>query len=409
MSTSKLAFYGGSKTISKKFPWPVFTQEEVDSVKNVVESGDWGVSSVADNRVALFEKQFAEYIGAKHSLSVVNGSVALRIALIASGIKPGDEVIVPAMTFIATASIVVEANCVPVFVDIEKDTYNIDPNCIEAAITDKTKAIIAVHFGGHSCDMDRIMKIAKKYDLFVIEDACHAHGGEYEGKKLGTIGNVGCFSFQASKNMSSGEGGIVITNDSLLYENIFALKNVGRELSGKWYEHFVIGCNYRLSQFQAAILSCQLSRLDEQNELRAINANYLDSLLSKVEGLTPIKVANYVTQHAYHLYILKYDRTAFHGLPKDKFIELLSAEGVPSAAGYPQPLYKQPVFQNKNFLTYVIPDQVDYRSVKCPETENACYEECIWLVQSILLGTKNDMDLIVEAISKIKNSLSDHR
>lgn len=405
MSTNKLAFYGGTKTISKQFPWPVFTEDEVNAVKNVVESGDWGVSNIPDNKVVLFEKQFADYTCAKHSLSVVNGSVALRIALIASGIKPSDEVIVPSMTFIATASIVVEANCVPVFVDIEKDTYNIDPDCIEAAITDKTKAIIAVHFGGHSCNMKRIMGIAKKHNLFVIEDACHAHGGEYKGKKLGTIGDVGCFSFQASKNMSSGEGGIVITNDSLLYEKIFALKNVGRELSGKWYEHFVIGCNYRLSQFQAAILSCQLSRLDEQNNLRVENANYLNSLLENIDGLSPIKTADYVTQHAYHLYILKYDRSAFNDLPKERFIELLAAEGVPCAAGYPQPLYKQPVFQNKNFLSYVIPDYVNYQSVKCPETEKACYEECIWFVQSILLGTKEDIDLIAAAIVKVKNSL----
>ena len=198
---------------------------------------------------------------------------------------------------------------------------------------------------------------------------------------------------------------LVITNDSLLYEKIFALKNVGRELSGKWYEHFVIGCNYRLSQFQAAILSCQLSRLDDQNKLRVENANYLNSLLENIDGLNPIKTANYVTQHAYHLYIVKYDRSAFSDMSKQEFIELLAAEGVPCAAGYPQPLYKQPVFQNKNFLSYVIPDHVNYQTVKCPETEKACYEECIWFVQSILLGNKEDMDSIAEAIIKIRNSI----
>lgn len=398
----KLAFYGGEKTITKVFPWPIFSADEVEAVSDVVESGDWGVSDSSQSKVLIFENKFANYTKAKYALSLVNGSVALRVALIASGIKPGDEVIVPAMTFIATASIVLEANCVPVFVDIEKETYNIDPDAIEAAITEKTKAIIAVHFGGHSCDMGRIMEIADRYNLFVIEDACHAHGAEYEGRKLGTIGHAGCFSFQASKNMTSGEGGIVITNSDELYEKIYALKNVGREVAGKWYEHFVVGCNYRLTQFQAAILSCQLSRLDEQNRLRTQNVTYLNELLSQVDGLTPIKTASYVTQHAYHLYVLKYDSSAFADLSKERFIELLKSEGVPCAAGYPMPLYKQPVFQNKNFLSYVIPDNVDYTATVCPETELACYEECIWLVQSILLGTKQDMELIAAAIKRIR-------
>lgn len=405
MDNSILAHYKGEKTISKEFPWPIFSDEELNAVKNIVESREWGISSSADSSVSNFEKQFADYIGVKHAFSIANGSVALRVALIASGVKPGDEVIVPAMSFIATASIVVEANCVPVFVDIEAGTYNIDPDKIEAAITDKTKAVIPVHFAGHSCDMDRIMKIAKKHGLFVIEDACHGHGGSHKGQKLGSIGDAACFSFQSSKNMSGGEGGIITINNSEIYEKLFALKNVGRKPGGKWYEHFYLGCNYRLTQFQAAILLCQLSRLDSQNKLRAENAVYLTSLLKNIDGVTPLEVASYVTEHAYHLYIIKYDKTKFNSLSKAEFSDLLNSEGVPCFMGYPEPLYKQPVFQNKEFLCYSIQESVSYKDVHCPETEKACYDECMWINQNILLGTKQDMELIAKAIKKIQENI----
>lgn len=405
MDKYKLAHYGGEKTISKEFPWPVFSDKESTVVKNVVESGEWGISNSPDSYVARFEKQFADYTGVKHAISVVNGSVALRIALIAAGVKPGDEVIVPAMTFIATASIVIEANCIPVFVDIEPGTYNIDPAKIEQAITKKTKAIIPVHFGGHACNMDRIMEIAEKHNLFVLEDSCHGHGASHKGIKLGAIGDAGCFSFQSSKNMSCGEGGIIVTNNSELYEKIFALKNVGRKPGGKWYEHFYLGCNYRMGQFQAAILSCQLTRLDEQNMLRTENANYLRSLLKDIEGITSLEVASYVTEHSYHLYIMKYDKSGFKNLSKAAFADLLNSEGVPCFMGYPEPLYKQPVFQDKEFMCYTIPESVDYKDVHCPETEKACYEECMWINQSVLLGTKEDMELIAKAIKKIQENI----
>ena len=405
MNKNVLAHYGGEKTITKQFPWPIFSDDELNGVKSVIESREWGVSASEDSAVAVFEKDFAKYTGVKYAFSIANGSVALRVALIASGVKPGDEVIVPAMSFIATASIVAEANCVPVFVDIEPGTYNLDPEKIEAAITNKTKAIIPVHFGGHPCDMDRIMEIAKKHNLFVIEDACHGHGGSHKGRKLGSIGDAGCFSFQTSKNMSAGEGGIITTNSSEIYEKLYALKNVGRKPGGKWYEHFYLGCNYRLTQFQGAILSSQLARLDAQNKLRAENAAYLDSLLKDVQGISPLEVSSYVTEHAYHLYILKYDKSKFNNLTKAEFSDLLNSEGVPCFMGYPEPLYKQPVFQNKEFLCYAIPESADYTNVHLPETEKACYEECMWLNQSILLGTKEDMDLVAKAIRKIQENI----
>src|SRR5688572_21661902 len=228
----KLALDNKNKTVTKKLSWPIFDDSDVDAITEVARSGQWG-NPDCGGLVEKFEKEFASYCGSKYAVTCVNGSVALRLALIASGVKPGDEVIVPPYTFIATATIVIEANCVPVFVDIQPDTYNLDPSKIEAAITHRTKAIIPVHFAGQACDMDAIMEIARKRNLVVIEDAAHAHGGEYKGQKLGSIGRAGCFSFQSSKNLNAGEGGLVVTNDEKLFHMMNSLRNVGRVKDGQ--------------------------------------------------------------------------------------------------------------------------------------------------------------------------------
>jgi len=402
---NKLAINGGPKTINKNFDWPIFDENEVNAVSEITKSGNWGNPDCA-GIVEDFEKEFATYCGTKYALTCVNGSVALRLALIASGVKPGDEVIIPPYTFIATASIILEANCVPVFVDIEPDTYNIDPVEIEKAITDKTKAIIPVHFAGLSCNMNVIMKIAEKYDLTVIEDACHAHGGEYQGKKLGSIGHVGCFSFQSSKNLTSGEGGMAITNDDHLYKMMNSLRNVGRIEGGQWYEHHYLGCNYRLTQLQASLLHEQLKRLDDQTRLRDKNGRYLSELLGKIDGITPLERDLGETLHTYHIYIFKYDKSQFNDLSKRDFSEMLAAEGVPCFMGYPEPLYKQPLFQEKNFMCYAIPEEVSYKDVHCPETEKACYEDAVWILQNIMLGTRKDMVDIAAAIRKIQEAVN---
>lgn len=401
---NKLAVNGGPKTVTRDFPWPIFDETDVNAVIDVVRSGQWGNPDCADS-VKSFEDEFAEFCGAKYALACVNGSVALRLALIACGVKPGDEVIITPYTFIATASIVLEANCVPVFADIDPRTYNIDPEQIEKAITKRTKAIIPVHFAGQACDMEKIMQIAKKHNLRVIEDACHGHGAEYKGRKLGSIGDAGCFSFQSSKNLTSGEGGMIITNDEALYDMMNSLRNVGRVKGGQWYEHHYLGCNYRITQLQTALLRTQLKRLDEQTRIRHQNGTYLNSLLEKIEGIEPLERGLGETLHSYHIYIFRYDKTKFNGLSKSEFARFLAAEGVPCFMGYPNPLYKQPLFQKKNFMCYAIPDNVDYTNVCCPVTEKACYEEAVWIMQNAMLGTKTDMEMFAEAITKIQKAV----
>jgi len=400
-----LAIHGGPKTITKNFDWPVFDEHEVKAITEITKSGNWGNPDCA-GIVEDFENEFAAYCGSKYALTCVNGSVALRLALIASGVKPGDEVIIPPYTFIATASIVLEANCVPVFVDIEPDTYNIDPSAIEKAITDKTKAIIPVHFAGLSCNMDAIMNIAEKHGLMVIEDAAHGHGGEYKGKKLGSIGHAGCFSFQSSKNLTSGEGGMVITDDDHLYQMMNSLRNVGRIEGGQWYEHHYLGCNYRMTQLQVSLLQQQMKRLEEQTRLRDLNGQYLAERLEEIDGIQPLRRGVGETLHTYHIFIFRYDKSKFKGLSKREFAEMLAAEGVPSFMGYPEPLYKQPLFQEKNFMCYAIPEEVSYKEVCCPVTEKACYEDAVWILQNTFLGTKKDMDDIAAAVKKIQDAMN---
>jgi dTDP-4-amino-4,6-dideoxygalactose transaminase len=400
MNEEKLFIHGGEKALKKEFPWPAYDDAVIEELSDLITSRQWG-NPDCDGKVKKFESEFAQYCGCKFALTTVNGSVALRIALIAAEVKPGDEVIIPPYTFIATASIVLETNCVPVFVDIDRETYNIDPKKIEEAITERTKAIIPVHFAGQACDMDAIMSIAEKHKLKVIEDACHAHGAGYKGHKLGTIGHAGCFSFQLSKNMTSGEGGIVVTDNEDLCRTMDSLRNVGRVEGGEWYEHHFLGCNYRITPLQAVLLCDQLSRLDEQTKKRDENGRYLNQLLSDIEGIEPLTRGHGETRHSHHIYIFRYDPSKFNLLAKEEFINILGSEGVPCFKGYPQPLYKQPLFTEKNFLCYAIPEYVNYKDSYCPVCEKAC-KEAVWILQNAFLGDKEDMEGIAHAINKIQ-------
>jgi len=405
----QLAVNGGAKIRTKPFPgWPVFDDREVKALEEACRSGHWGCLS--GSKVSEFEKKFAAFQDAEYGVCVPNGTAALEVALRAVGVKAGDEVIVPPYTFIASASSVLMVGGIPVFSDIDPETYNLDPLKLEAAITDRTRAIMAVHIGGGPADMDGIMAVAKKHGLKVVEDAAQAHGAAWTGRRIGAIGDAGTFSFQSSKNLSAGEGGIVLTSDPKVYAAAWSLHNCGRVPEGRWYEHRILGWNMRMTEFQGAILLAQMERLEEQIKTREENALYLDGPLSQIEGIRPLKRDPRVTTHAYHLYIFRYDPKGFKGLPRAKFLQALSAEGIPCSSGY-VPLYKEQLF-------YVEPGgcpigcsfygrEMDYSKVCCPVTENACANEAVWFGQSMLLGRKEDMDDIARAVRKVRENVGE--
>jgi dTDP-4-amino-4,6-dideoxygalactose transaminase len=398
--SQKLALLGGTPVRSKPFtPWPIFGKPEQKCLLRTLHGRKWG--RLDGSEVAEFEQRFAAQHGCKHGIAVVNGTVSLRIALLAAGIRAEAEVIIPPYTFFSTASAVIEANAVPVFADIDLDTFNLDPRAVEAAITSRTRAIIPVHFAGQPADMKAIMAIARKRKLIVIEDAAHAHGANYRDQPTGSLGHIASFSFQSSKNMTSGEGGILTTNDAALAESCRSIHNCGRVPTGVWYEHHVISGNYRLGEFQGAILNAQLDRLEAQTRKRDRNGQYLAARLGQLPGIHPQKRPASCTRHSYHLFMLRLDGNAF-GAMRSAVLQALQAEGIPCSAGYGFSLPEQPMFRNKAFGPY-LPNasaRLDYRRVRCPNSDVIC-QQSIWLTQDLLLGNQGDMDDIARAFEKV--------
>jgi dTDP-4-amino-4,6-dideoxygalactose transaminase len=399
-SVATLALLGGSRVRTRPFAtWPVFGHAEEQRLLATLRSGNWG--RLDGPEVEEFERRFAGMHGCRHGIAVASGTVALRIALLASGIAAGDEVIVPPYTFVSTASAVVEANAVPVFADIALDTFNIDPQAVVSAITSRTRAIIPVHFGGHPAEMDELMAIARDHDLIVLEDAAHAHGARYSDRSAGSLGHLASFSFQSSKNLTSGEGGIITTNDEALAESCRSIQNCGRVAGGAWYEHRVIAGNYRLGEFQGAVLNCQLDRLEAQTQARDDNGRYLASRIAAIPGLHPQTRLEACTRHSYHLFLLRIG--AEFGAPRRLVLRALEAEGIPCSTGYGYPLPDQPLFRNKAFGPYLsdAAASLDHSEVQCPNAGILCREQCLWLGQNLLLGSREDMDDIALAFEKI--------
>jgi len=355
-------------------------------------------------RTLEFERKFASYHQAKHGIAVTNGTAALEVVLAALGVGPSDEVIVPDFTFIATASAVLAAGALPVLVDVTPDTYCLDPTLVEERITDRTKAIIAVHMGGLPADLDRLPQIARRQGIRLVEDSAHAHGSEWKGRKIGAIGDIGTFSFQASKLITAGEGGIIITNDDELERRARSVHDCGR-MPGEWfYSHFIYGSNYRLSEWQGAILTQQLSRLDKQATIRTKNAAYLDRVLPEIEGITPQKHDPRCTRNGHYAYIFHYESSTFADLPIKRFIEALEAEGIPTQASYP-PIHELDLFKSGEYLNRLPQEQRDAgkRILKgnFPNTRRAAWET-VWLPHPVLLGTRDDTARVPEAIRKIQ-------
>jgi len=405
---SELALLGGRKAKGKPFPdWPMYDDKERRALMEVLESRIWW--RTPGTKTLEFERAFATFHGARHGVAVTNGTAALEVVMAALSIGPGDEVIVPDFTFIATASAVLFAGALPVMVDVRPDTYCIDPDLVEAAITPRTKAIIAVHMGGHPADLDRLNKIAQDHQLALVEDSSHAHGSEWRGRRIGTFGKAGTFSFQSSKLMTAGEGGMIITNDDKVERLARSVHDCGR-MPGEWfYSHFIYGSNYRLSEWQGAVLSVQLTRLDAQTAHRHKNARLLDRLLPEIEGITPQKLDTHCTRNGQYAYIFHVDRDAFAGISTERFIEAMNAEGIPNQASYP-PLHDLDVFKSGEYRKKLTGRQAEEKHAflkgDFPHTYRAAWET-VWIPQPALLGDEQDMHEIATALQKIQNHASE--
>lgn len=407
---AELALLGGKQTKTKPFPkWPHFDDLERKAVLDVLESAVWW--RTPGTKTLQFEQDFARFHGAKHGIAITNGTHALEVVMAALDIGPGDEIIVPDSTFVATAGAVLFASAMPVMVDICEDTQCINPDLVEQAITPRTKAIAAVHMGGHPADLDRLTEIASKHRLALIEDCAHAHASQWRGKCVGNFGIAGTFSFQQSKLMTAGEGGIIITNDDEFERKARSAHDCGR-LPGEWfYSHFAYGSNYRLSEWQGAVLSAQLSRLDEQTTRRHHNARLLDRLLADIPGITPQKLDPRCTRNGHYAYIFYYDSGQFAGVPTKRFIEAMNAEGIPNQAAYP-PVHKIDLFQNGAYRRRLCPDHAreehSFLRHGFPVTERAAWQ-CYWVPQYALLGDEQDMQEIAAAIRKIQQHAKELR
>lgn len=389
-SHHRLAVLGGPAALTRKPPdWPIFDESDRNALNDVMESRVWGGYHES---VGELERQFAAYHGAAHGIALANGTVSLEIALGAARIKPGDEVIVPPITFVASATAVSRIGAVPVFVDIDRQTINLNHQEVADHINERTRAIVVVHFAGHPVDLDRLTEICDQHGLVMIEDCAHAHGAEWHGRRVGSFGSFGSFSFQASKNMTAGEGGMLVTNDAKLAERARSIGNAGRRTGGAWYEHVRLGTNARLTGFQATLLLNQLQRLPRQVATRMERARRLREGLRKIPGLkpSPEMLDERVTAHGFHLFSMRFDQDAFAGVSRSRVIEALQAEGLPVTAGYPQPIYRNELFKRH---PHVVHD--------CPEAEDYC-RTSIWLPHNALLADEEWIDDALVAISKVR-------
>jgi len=400
-----LAILGGSPVRSKEFTaWPIFDSVEEKALIKVLHSGKWGGYGT---EVQEFEEGLRSMHQIRHAVACSNGTVALEVALRAVGIGCGDEVIVSPFTFIASASAILLCQGTPVFVDIDRDTLNLTPAAVEAAITSRTKAIVAVHFGGHPAAMDAISAIAARHELSIVEDCSHALGARWKDMPVGNFGNVATFSFQQFKLVTCGEGGAVATNDPAIADKVWAYCNQGRRRGAAWYEHYSLGSNYRLTALQASVLSAQLNRVVEQSAIRNRNAEYLRRQLKGFTGITTGPISKFVGQHPQYLMTLRYDASAFAGVSRDVFLAAIEAEGIPLRPVYPYPLYRNPLFRKEALSKQAgrgwesIPD---YHGLYLEESERVC-SDGLWLEHQLFLGAESDMDDIMTAFQKVQ----DHR
>ena len=405
-----LALNGGSRAFKGSvLQWPVFDKTEETNLLESFRNNQWWYG----DKVRQFEQEYARIHDCEYGITCVNGTVALEVGLRALGIGPGDEVIVPDYTFVATASAVATLNAIPRFADVDLDTANINFESAEKLVTPHTRAIIVVHFAGRPVDLDRARAFADKHNLALMEDAAHAWGSQWHGKGVGSVGDLATFSFQVSKNLTAGEGGIIISNKKAVADACRSYTNCGRTEGHPWYQHYLLGGNYRITELQAAILLAQLARLEDHTTRREQNAMALDKLLRQIPGIKVAPCSPGVTRRSYHMYMFNYLEKEFGGLTREKFLAALNAEGIPATQGYLHPVHTNPCFLNLRhsprpenaWLSRKCNERkVFYDEVSSPNAARLCNSEMVWLPHALLLGNNRDMEQIAEAIEKIQNN-----
>ena len=411
--SGRLALLGGEPVVTHGVadPWPQFDQTEEAALLEVLRSRNWNYGP----RCQEFEEKFARFQDAAHGVVCSGGTNALEAACRGAEIGVGDEVITSPYTFHGTCMGILASGATVTFADVAPNSDNIDPDAIDAAVTPRTKAIMVVHFGGLACDMKRIRMIADRHGLVVLEDACHGWGASYMGRGLGSWGLASGFSFQRSKNITCGEGGIALTNDEDVADRMNCVINSGRTRFDSAPEGHRWGGNHRMTDFAAAILLCQLERVRKQTEIREQNAAMLTRTLSRIDGIEPVERLPEATGASWHIYSACYDAEAFEGVPRERFLQALRAEGAPASVGYTEPVYRNPVFQNdwkagsyRPFAWTTLNDAPDYRSLHLPNVEKACRDR-IWLSQTALLASEARMREICLAFEKVRTHAADLR
>ncbi len=393
-----MAIFGGEPIITEKWPgWPYAGERERELIEEVLSSDIWGGTGLGP-KITEFNEKFATYCDTKYGAAVANGTVSMELCLVAWGIGPGDEVIIPAATFMATATAVHNVGATVVYVDIDPKTLNIDNVKVADAITDRTKAIIPVHIGGHPCDMDPLLEIAGKHDIKVLEDAAQAHGAIYKGRKVGSLADAASFSFQQSKNLQSGEGGMILSDKKELIDLIhYSLGKFGRGIREKYsgHIHYRFGWNACYTEIQAAIALAQLERLEEQIEKRTVNVKKLYSLLDDIEGIETFGWQPYCDRHAHHLFLIRFKSENFENVQRSQFLAALNKEGVLASSFYPMALYQQPLYKSEINLSM--------RNNACPVAEQAC-RDVIFFEQNVLLADSRQIELIFGAVRKVRRN-----
>ncbi|TFF95922.1 MAG: DegT/DnrJ/EryC1/StrS family aminotransferase [Promethearchaeota archaeon] len=393
----------------ENFPeWPIYDEEEIEALKEVIKSGQWWIGAPAVHKgenVWKFQEEFEQFQESKHCVACFNGTVAIELALLALDVGLGDEVIVSDYTFVASGSAVVATNAVPIFCDIDPETLVMDVNKVEELITERTKAIVPVHLGGNPVEMDHLMEIAEAHDIKVVEDSSHAHGSRYKGKRLGNWGNAGTFSFQASKVLTGGEGGAIICNDEELARKIYSIGDCGRKIGDYFYAHHIYGTNYRMSEYQGAVLRPQLKKFPEQHKKRNENARYFMDKMNEIDGIQVIKPTPGTEELGWYIFPIVFEPAEFGGLTKADFYQKLNENGIPTDDCYP-PLHGLNCFKQVQLRKGIDYSHANWGGPKSDDKNfpvvSDVYSRSVEFPQEMLLATKKQLDTVVDFIISLK-------